>query len=287
MADLLLHSLAEFQDILLPLLDAVGVRSVVEIGVESGGFSQCLSEWACTGGRRHMAIDPDPAATALALFERSDSELYVGTSLAVLPTLAPADAYVVDGDHNYYTVANELRLIAERRDRDRPFPLVLLHDVGWPSGRRDTYYAAHTLPPQALHPFRNGGSVVPGRPNLVAGGFRLDYAVAEREGGAQNGVLTAVEDFRKDHPDLFYAEIPCIFGLGILADPYFVPWLAPLLAAYVDNPLLARLERNRLALFLRVLHLQGEIAAMRCAGLLGQPTDVAAAPDGLDGPCMI
>jgi hypothetical protein len=141
-----------------------------------------------------------------------------------------------------------------------------LHDVGWPSGRRDYYYAPATLPASALHAYRTGGSVMPGLTQLVAGGFRVDYAVAEREGGANNGVLTAVEDFRTAHPELVYAEIPCIFGLGILADAHAAARLAAPLAAFVDNPLLARLEHNRLALYLRVLQLQDEVAALRRSG---------------------
>ena len=48
---------------------------------------------------------------------------------------------IIDGDHNYYTVSEELRLIAERA-RTAPLPLLLFHDVCWPHARRDDYFDA-------------------------------------------------------------------------------------------------------------------------------------------------
>ena len=48
------------------------------------------------------------------------------------------------------------------------------------------------------------------------------FAWAQHEGGPRNGVLTAIEDFleEKHHSgrELGFAEIPAVFGLGILFD---------------------------------------------------------------------
>lgn len=265
MAHLLLHSLREFQDILLGLMDAVEARSVVEVGVEDGGFSAALSAWAAVDGRRHVGIDPAPSQAARDIFETSDSQLYLSTSLHMLARLPGADAYVLDGDHNYFTVLGELSAIAAMRPLDRPFPLVILHDVGWPCGRRDFYYDPQQLPAEAVHPYSYDLGVKLDRPSAQPGGFRGEgnFAVALQEGGPRNGVLTAIEDFRRDQPGLFYTEIPCIFGIGILADARLEAKLMPVLSAFANNPLLAKMERNRLELYLQVLLLQDQLNQSR------------------------
>jgi hypothetical protein len=85
--------------------------------------------------------------------------------------------------------------------------------------------------------------------------------VAEREGGPRNGVLTAVEDFLEETPGLVHRIVPCVFGLGFLYASA-APWAAALdayLAPYDRSPLLARLEANRIAMYLQILRLQDEI----------------------------
>ena len=52
---------------------------------------------------------------------------------------------ILDGDHNYYTLSEELRLIAERASGAR-LPLLIFHDIGWPLARRDAYYAPERIP---------------------------------------------------------------------------------------------------------------------------------------------
>ena len=53
-----------------------------------------------------------------------------------------------------------------------------------------------------------------------------------------------------------------MFGLGILFDTtaFWAPDVAALVAPFHDNPLLAALERNRLANYLRVIELQDQLA---------------------------
>jgi hypothetical protein len=209
-------------------------------------------------------IDPAPSSQSVAFFAHSESELYAGNSLQVLPALPGADAYIVDGDHNHYTVFHELRMIAAKRPAEGLFPLILLHDVGWPCGRRDFYQAPDALPSGSRHRYSfHLGARVDSR-LAINGGLRGDgdYAIAMTEGGPGNGVLTAIEDFLSEFPHLFYAEIPCFFGLGIIADPIQARRLKPLLSSHADNPLLARLERSRLDLYLQVLRLQDELDAV-------------------------
>src|SRR5205807_9113807 len=121
-------------------------------------------------------------------------DLIEGRSPAALP--AGADAYIIDGDHNYWTVSRELE-IAFRGEA-----LAILHDVGWPCARRDQYYAPEALPDEAVLPHSFDSGRVPGERELVDGGFRGagQFAVALEEGGPRNGVLTAIEDFVGERP---------------------------------------------------------------------------------------
>jgi hypothetical protein len=72
-------------------------------------------------------------------------------------------------------------------------------------------------------------------------------------------VLTAVEDFVAESGDeMLWACVPGVFGLGVLFDrnhPAAGP-MSALLAPLHDNALLARLERNRLANYLKVIEWQ-------------------------------
>jgi SAM-dependent methyltransferase len=240
------HSLANLSEILVELLDAAGARSVAEVGAYAGDLTRELLAWAEPRGASVTAIDPDPQDELIALSEeRPDLDLIRRPSLEALPDLPPTDAVVIDGDHNHYTVLGELRLIGDRFTGS-DMPLLLLHDVCWPHGRRDAYYEPGRIPPEGRRPMRAGGGVVPGEAGLVEGG--LPYAwVAEREGGPANGVLTALEDFAADRDDIRVAVVPAFFGLGI-AWHAEVPWateVARVLEPWDDNPVVARLEANR------------------------------------------
>lgn len=270
MADLLLHSMAEFADLILPVLETTGARHVVEIGAEDGGMSRPLIEAMAARGGRLTAVDPAPSPAAEAAFRRAPhAVLDRRTSLEALPDL-DADAWIVDGDHNYYTVRRESELIHERcRAAGRPF-LVFYHDVGWPWARRDLYYAPERIPAEFRQPHVWDLGVHLGDPIVKPGGFRGEgaWACAIREGGDRNGVLTAIEDFAAACPEpLEWIAVPAVFGLGVLFSKQ-APWSAAVLdqlKPYHWNPLLARLEENRLECYLRVLALQDQVNAARAA----------------------
>ena len=67
---------------------------------------------------------------------------------------------MIDGDHNYYTVSEELRLIAERAGNEQ-MPLLLFHDVSWPHGRRDDYFDPSQIPEDMRQPIAEGGGLFP------------------------------------------------------------------------------------------------------------------------------
>ena len=68
---------------------------------------------------------------------------YEALSVDVLPSLEPMDAALIDGDHNWYTVYNELKMLAEGSRRGgAPLPVIVMHDVLWPQGLGDWTTAA-------------------------------------------------------------------------------------------------------------------------------------------------
>lgn len=242
-------SLAQLRELLLPCLGLTGARSVAEVGAYAGDLTEVLLDWAADTGANVIAIDPAPRPALVELAGRHEAlTLIRSTSLSALAEIELPDAIVIDGDHNYYTVSAELRLIGERRSQaGLPLPLLLLHDVCWPHARRDDYFDAALIPEADRQPVAGGaGGIFPGDPGLRRGGLPYPRS-ARREGGPRNGVLSAVEDFVADRPGTRLAIVPAFFGLGVVWDER-AAWsdeLARLLAPFDRNPILERLEANR------------------------------------------
>lgn len=257
-APLLLHSLATFEAQILRCLDLVEPRRIIEIGSETGASTVSLVDWAGRHGASIASVDPDPAPRVLEYAAtHPELEVVAAPSPAALEGLEPADVYVIDGDHNHWTVTRELAH-AYADEQRRPF--CILHDVGWPSARRDAYYAPERLPAEGVRPYSYEGGVVPGHPGLVEqGGFRGAgaFAWATEEGGPGNGVLTAVEDLLERRTDLRLVRIPCVFGVGYLwsRDADYAGALEAELGGLHEDALLDQLEANRLELYLKVLDL--------------------------------
>jgi SAM-dependent methyltransferase len=242
------HSMAHHADLMLACLDATGARLVVEIGAYAGELTRVLADWASERDARVLAIDPSPQAELTALArDRDEVELVRETSLDALPQMPPADVVIVDGDHNYHVVSEELRLIAERAP-GAELPLLLFHDVAWPHGRRDDYFDPEQIPEERRHPVAgSSGGIFPGEPGLRADGLPYPRSAA-REGGPENGVLTAAEDFVARDEELRLAVVPAFFGFGLVWHAR-APWaaaVAELVDPWDGNPLLRRLEENRI-----------------------------------------
>jgi hypothetical protein len=271
MTGLLIHSVAEFSDLILEALKLAGAKDIIEIGAEYGGMSALVAAYCRARGGQFTTIDPAPKREFHDwLGANPDVRHLATTSLEAFDDISEADAWLVDGDHNWYTVQHELRHIEAISRRAGKPVLVFLHDIGWPCGRRDSYYAPERIPPEYRQPHSYEGGVVLGHDALVRGrGFRGmgHFAFAARAGGARNGVMTAIDDFLaealRDGKEYGFAEIPAVFGLGVLFD-LDAPWSASLadhLLPYHQNKLLRSLEINRLRNFLRVIELQDEAAA--------------------------
>ena len=272
MGELLIHSMAEFADLILHVLDLADAHTVVEIGAEFGGMTQPLADYCARRGGHLTAIDPAPAPEFIDWAQGQPQVRHIARpSLDVIGELSGIDAWLIDGDHNYYTVFHELCQADALAQSDARPLLAVLHDVGWPCSRRDMYYAPDRIPPEFRQPYSHDAGVTPGDPgHRTQRGFRGagQFAWALQAGGPRNGVLTAVEDFCRQaetgNRRLLYAHIPAVFGLGILFDAS-APWaqaVADAVLPYHDNVLLARLERNRLDNYLAVLDWQDGYCAL-------------------------
>lgn len=298
MTELLLHSLIHLEPVVSRLVrnavDAISNPNerflrpirVLEIGI--GEYSQTLFKLCEELQAELTSVDPKPRFRHAGTKETTSAEVLRFPSPVTLDSnmrwdrsadliadlkeahaeyerrktivpVPPYDVAIIDGDHNYYTVYHELFSIF----RANPSAVAIMHDVGWPCARRDMYYDPKQIPASYLHPHSFDFGAAPGHARLVPWGFRGEgaFALAEHEGGPQNGVLTAIEDFIsawnrafgfKLHPPLRAKTIPSVFGLAVVE-----PDIEGMSALRIENvdliPLLERLEQNRLELYAAVL----------------------------------
>jgi hypothetical protein len=200
---------------IIPLARKRGWMDFCEIGASTGLSTDELLKLPLTS---YTIVDPC-FDSDLARKYADDARVTVqkSNSLDVLPDLdGRYDCILIDGDHNWYTVINELRLI-QQRGLLRAGGMIFFHDIEWPYGRRDLYYQPTTIPPEYRQEYANGG-IVRGRSLLADdGGAARHLCNAVREGGPRNGVLTAIEDFIAEHSsDYNFCRVRLQFGLGIL-----------------------------------------------------------------------
>jgi hypothetical protein len=242
------YSLANLGELLFACLEAIGAKSVVEIGAYRGDLTRALLEWAAGSGARVTAVELEPPPELERLSEqRPELGLIRQASEDALPDLPLPDALIIDGDHNYYTVSQELRLVGERAS-GMELPLLIFHDVGWPHGRRDVYHAPDRVPQEHRQPLAHDAALAPGEAGVADAGLRYEW-VARREGGPRNGVLTAIEDFAGSHEGVRIAIVPAFFGVGVVwhRDAPWAGAIAEIVEPWDRNPLLERLEANRVA----------------------------------------
>jgi hypothetical protein len=247
-ANNLLASMSHFAEIFETLLTQCAPKNIVEVGCEYAGSTRVLAAYAAKHGATLHVIDPSPKTDPdVALADFAGSYRFIRRpSVDVLPTLT-GDIFFVDGDHNYWTVHSELTAIYCAN----PNAWVVLHDVGFPWARRDLYYAPDQIPTQHRHTysFDHGLDFQNGELRYQSGFWSAgDFAIATEAGTPHNGVLTAIEDFLSTHPELHYASIPLIFGLGVIVPTAYADFVDDTLRPY-QGPLCETLERNRLNLY--------------------------------------
>lgn len=207
-----------FESTIRPLLDALPrLETMIEVGAEDGVHTTKLLPYVRSRGAHLHVVDPASnfRASSYERQWRDLSTLHERTSHDVLPSIDAPDVVLLDGDHNWYTVFEELRIL-DRICVD--WPLTLLHDIEWPYGRRDMYYAPLRVPEEFRHPYAQSG-IVRGRSELSPDGMNTALLNAEHEGGPRNGVRTAVEDFlHETQRELMFFVVAGRGGLGIVFD---------------------------------------------------------------------
>lgn len=205
-----------WDSIVRPVLDAVKPATIVEVGAGGGMHSLLLLQYLREHGGQLHIIDPHPGFDPAILKRAFGDAVHFHRALSVeaLPQIKSPDIVLIDGDHNYATVSQELAILAAGKE-NTDAPCILLHDTGWPYGRRDMYHS-----PERIDSGRNTwarSGLVPGENTLHPWGMNPRIAHAVQEGGPRNGVLTAIEDFlRTSGSSWRFVDIPGLHGLGIL-----------------------------------------------------------------------
>jgi hypothetical protein len=209
-----------FAPVIAPLVEALRPRVVAEIGAGSGRLTRRLLEAVGAAPNLVHAIDPAPALDPeLRAAMGGRLQVHEDRSIAVLGTIGPVDLALLDGDPNWHAVHSDLSLLARSAERaDRPAPLIVVHNIHWPFGRRDGYYDPAAIPPASLHA-RSELGLVPGRREPSEDGLRLVPWVATRDFEPRSGVLTAVESFVADSElEWTTVELPGFNGVAVLAE---------------------------------------------------------------------
>lgn len=207
-----------WEAILRSIVEAVQARRLIEIGVALGLMTAKALDYCAASDAVLHAIDPNPEVDIGEWRERHRPRLvfHQAHSLDVLAEIHDADVVLIDGDHNWFTVFHELRLIEETARTDGAVPPVIaLHDVDWPYGRRDMYYEPERIPEAHRHPYRKVG-LLPGKDELVEDGVNGEFNNAVTEHAPHNGVRTAIEDFAAQSPMAWQVSyVPGFHGLAI------------------------------------------------------------------------
>jgi Methyltransferase domain len=245
-------------DVLEPMLTMLAPPVIVEIGSESGKCTHRLLELTAAWDGQVHAVDPAPRFDVEAWNARYGARfsLHRAPSLDVIDKLPAFDVVLIDGDHNWYTVFHELQRLEARADAlGRDMPLMFLHDVAWPYGRRDLYYEPDAIPPEHRQEYARRGISPTSSQLLDEGGFNAHLCNAATEGGAKNGVLTGLEDYLSQSDRTFeLIRIPAVFGLAILVPQTLAEreprlarfaraWTVPEIARFID-----RMETARIAM---------------------------------------
>ena len=214
-----LYSLVNFWTILHFVLNIFMPSRVCEIGVQSDLlFNKIRQEFPNT---KYVGVDPSLSLQCKDEIERAGGEVICEPSVPDGITKAgPCDVYFIDGDHNYLTVKSELDKIFSFERSCEDSPLIVLHDVCWPTDRRDSYHYPSYMKDVDIHENSAVLGVHPKTTNLIASHGMMatqTYRFRNEYGGKENGVLTAVEDFieQTDFCDTF-TIVPGIFGVGFL-----------------------------------------------------------------------
>ena len=133
-----------------------------------------------------------------------------GNSLDMLKFQKNYDAIFINDDPNWYTIYNELNIIKKTNDE---FPIVFICNNRFPHKRRDTYKNPELIPPEFRQKYVNTLPIFYDDNEIIIedGNFH-----ACDENTSKNGVLTAIEDFLNENPNISQVDIKFIEEITIL-----------------------------------------------------------------------
>ena len=105
-----------WSNIIQPIIKSINANYIIEIGSDTGTNTLNILEY-CTKYNAHMtAVDPLPKFNIDEFKAKYGDkfEIYNELSLSRLPLLKDYDVILLDGDHNWYTVYNELKIIEKK-----------------------------------------------------------------------------------------------------------------------------------------------------------------------------
>lgn len=206
-----------WEGIIKPIIEGLNPTTIIEIGVDKGDNTRNILKYCSKSNCKLISIDPFPDECVNELESEYGNNFFLirDLSLNVLSNIEKAQVIFIDGDHNWYTVYHEL--ISIQNKNERYFPLVFLHDIEWPYGKRDMYYNPDNIPSEYIQEYNRKGIKL-GSDELIEG-INQDLNNALKSGTPKNGVLTAVLDFLdQTNYNLNFIKIPGFHGLGIIYD---------------------------------------------------------------------
>jgi len=173
-------------DTITTYLKDIETPTVLEIGVCEGKNTRLLLPFISK--KEGLLIGVDPGDPKFGLFDKCDPaysknwQLIRARSLEVIPTLDHEfNCVLLDGDHNYFTVYNELNLLKDKMAEEG---FLFIHDVAsYYCAFEDFYYDINSIPFEFRSPT---GRIYPGTKNAPR---NRNYK--------KKGVLNAVLDFLK------------------------------------------------------------------------------------------
>ncbi len=206
-----------FEPVIMPVLEELilikGKIVITEVGIDALDNTLKIASKFQDKVLLNL-IDPYPAKIPDEILKDFNNyKYYDDLSLNVLnKEITSSDVILLDGDHNYYTMYNELELI----NLFNKFPLIMMHDVNWPYARRDLYYHPENIPDENKHPHTLEGLNPENDMPIQFGGYNEGLWNSIDSGKPKMGVLTAIEDFVKKNDKLNFFQIPIWNGLGFV-----------------------------------------------------------------------
>lgn len=211
-------SILNYWCLIEPVIAATGVESICEVGSATGDTSKHIIDYIAGNEISFHIVDP---VAKEFLDELAGASIFIHrqTSLEFLDQAERCDLYILDGDHNYWTVSRELEAIHAHSGQNRPL-VVMMHDTSWPHARRDSYYACGDVPEPRPHQFNSGLQL---RNETLNQGRSFPcgdvFAWGEEHGIEGVGVRTALEDSAfADEEKWWQLSIPSFYGFTILVE---------------------------------------------------------------------